>query len=238
MIIPNEKTYVEEMLLSKQKPNNVSVKGLIRYIAKYYYDFCQAKEMDLNQYTKFVLEVVNHFKISKMEYQEYRYAKYTKTYCRNIITGIFSHELREVDKIYFTKDELDIVNSAVYRKERKVLFTLYAFAKIYSPDTGWINNRESDIFAAANVSVSYKERIQILHSLFKDDLIGINHMIDKSGYHVTLYPDSPIVYTTNNLTDFGNQYIVFMDKNLRMCSMCGRIFKPRENQKCCNKCSQ
>lgn len=236
MIIPNEKEYVEELLIKKQKPSNVSVKGLIRYIAKYYYEYCDSKGMNLNQYTKYVLEVIRHFKIPKIEYQEYRYAKFTKTYCRNLMSGIFSHDLREVDTITITQDELDIINSAVYRKERKVLFGLYALAKIYSPDTGWINSSEADIFKASNVTVSYKERMQILHALYKDELIDINHMIDKSGYHVHLMPDSPVVFRTNILRDFGNQYIVLMDSNLKMCPKCGRPYRPKDESECCTKC--
>lgn len=238
MIIPNERVYVEDMLMNKQKPNNVSIKGLIRYIAKYYYDYCMERHMNLFEYTFYVLSVIDHFKLPKMEYQEYKYARYVKTYCKNMMAGVFSSSLREVDSISFTQAELDRINEAVYRKERKVLFTLYALAKIYSPDTGWVNSSEGDIFKAANVTVSYKERIQILHSLFRNELIDINHMIDRSGYHVELMPDSPVAYTTDNLKDFGNQYIVLMDKNLRLCPKCGKPYRYRDGHDCCKQCDQ
>jgi hypothetical protein len=131
MIIPNEKVYVEEILLSKKKPNNLSIKGLIRYIAKYFYNYCiKERNMNLIEYTGYVLSVMTHFKLPKLEYQEYKYARYTKTYCKNMMAGIFSPTFREVETISFTEDELATINSAVYRKERKVLFTLYALAKI------------------------------------------------------------------------------------------------------------
>lgn len=239
MIIPNEKVYVEEILLSKKKPNNLSIKGLIRYIAKYFYNYCiKERNMNLIEYTGYVLSVMTHFKLSKLEYQEYKYARYTKTYCKNMMAGIFSPTFREVETISFTEDELATINSAVYRKERKVLFTLYALAKIYSPQTGWVNNSEADIFKEANVSVSNKERIQILHSLYRAELIEINHMIDKSGYCVELNPDSPVVFETSILHDFGNQYLCLMDKNLRICPSCGKPYRHSGEYECCGKCRQ
>ena len=205
MIIADEKKFVEGILRDGSKPSNMSVKGLIRYIARYYYE--KFKDDDLNSYIRYVLDVVGMMQMSLLEYQEYRYADYTRQYCKRLRDGSFPHELREVSEISFTEDELKTINSAVYRKERKVLFALYALAKIYSPNLGWVNCSEADIFKSANVHVTYKEKLQILHSLYNAGLIEINHMIDKSGYHVTLSPDSPIVYTTKELDDFGKQYL-------------------------------
>ena len=228
MIIPNEKEYVESIIECRQKPKTMSVKNLIRYLARYYYDYC--KDMQLDEYKRFILDAVNSFKLSPLEYQEYKYAKYVRTYCNHLLDGVFPHELREVESISFTQAELDTINKAVYRKERKVLFALYALAKIYSPTTGWINNAEVDIFRAANVAVSYREKLQILHSLFKSGLIDINHMLDKNGYCVELKPDSPVVYSTSMLENFGNQYLVIMNNTLKICPKCGRAFKPRDDE--------
>lgn len=205
MIIANEKKYVEDILRDGHKPSNMSVKGLIRYIARYYYD--SFKDRDLNSYIRYVLDAVGVMNMSLLEYQEYRFADFTRQYCKKLRDGSFSHELREVSEVAFTEDELKIINSAVYRKERKVLFALYALAKIYSPTLGWINCSETDIFKCANVHVTYKEKLQILHALYNDGLIEINHMIDKSGYHVNLFPESPVVYRTKDLMDFGKQYL-------------------------------
>ena len=223
MIIANEKKYVEDILRDGNKPSNMSVKSLIRYIARYYYE--KFRDKDLNSYIRYVQDVVGMMHMSLLEYQEYRFADYTRQYCKRLRDGTFPHELREVSEISLTEEELNMVNEAVYRKERKVLFTLYSLAKIYSPTLGWINCSESDIFRYANVNASYKEKLQILHALYSAGLIDINHMIDKSGYHVTLAPESPVVYTTKELKDFGRQYLLLTNKNLRSCPVCGKLYK-------------
>lgn len=206
MIIADEKKYVEGILRDGQKPSNMSVKNLIRYIARYYYE--KFRDEDLNSYVRYVLDVVNMMHMSLLEYQEYRFAGFARQYCKKLRDGSFPAALREVSEISLTEAELKIINEAIYRKERKVLFTLYALAKIYSPSLGWINCSEADIFKYANVHVTYKEKLQILHALYNDGLIEINHMIDKSGYHVRLVPDSPIAFSTNELNDFGKQYLL------------------------------
>lgn len=227
MIVVNEKKYVEDILRDGQKPSNMSVKNLIRYIARYYYE--KFRDKDLNSYIRYVLDVVGMMHMSLLEYQEYRFADYTRQYCKRLRNGDFPHELREVSEISLTEDELKIINKAVYRKERKVLFALYALAKIYSPTLGWINCSEADIFKCANVHATYKEKLQILHALYNAGLIEINHMIDKSGYHVTLIPDSPIVYTTQELKDFGKQYLLLTNKDLRVCPVCGKLYKDSDD---------
>ena len=235
MIIANEKKFIEQIIDDRQKPKTMSVKNLIRHLARYYYDYC--KDMPLDEYKRFILDAVKSFKLSPLEYQEYKYAAYVRRYCKNLMDEVFSHDLREVESVSFTQAEMDIVNQAVYRKERKVLFTLYALAKIYSPTTGWVNNSEFDIFKAANVDASHKEKIQILHSLYKNGLIQVNHMLDKNGYQVELEPDSPTVFSTSTLKNFGNQYLVLTNSSLKMCPECGRAFKPKQNTDCyCHKC--
>ena len=214
MIIADEKKYIEDILRDGTKPSNMSVKGLIRYVARYYYE--KFKEEDLNSYIRYVLDVIGMMQMSLLEYQEYRFADYTRQYCKRLRDGTFPRELREVSEISITEEEMKIINSAVYRKERKVLFTLYALAKIYSPTLGWINCSEADIFKYANVHVTYKEKLQILHSLYNAGLIEINHMIDKSGYHVTLALDSPVVYTTKELNDFGKQYLALINQSIEV----------------------
>lgn len=236
MIIADEKKYVEDILRDGNKPSNMSVKNLIRYVARYYY--AKFRDKDLNSYIRYVLDVIGMMHMSLLEYQEYRYADYTRQYCKRLRDGTFPHELREVSEISLTEAELRIINKAVYRKERKVLFTLYALAKIYSPDLGWINCSEADLFKYANVHASYKEKLQILHALYSAGLIEINHMIDKSGYHVMLVPNSPIAYTTNELQDFGNQYLLLINGNLRVCPICGRLYKnPDDSLSCCKRCA-
>ena len=236
MIIADEKKYVEDILRDGNKPSNMSIKSLIRYISRYYYD--KFRDKDLNSYIRYVLDVVGMMHMSLLEYQEYRFADYTRQYCKRLRNGDFPHELREVSEISLTEGELKIINEAVYRKERKVLFALYALAKIYSPTLGWINCSESDIFRCANVHATYKEKLQILHALYNDGLIEINHMIDKSGYHVTLVPDSPIAFTTKELKNFGKQYLLFTNKDLRVCPVCGKLYKDPDNSKgCCRRCA-
>lgn len=235
MIITNEKKYIEEILSSGEKPTNISVKSLIRYLARYYYDYC--KEQSVDEYKRFVLDAVGSFNLSPLQYQEYRYANYARTYCKNLLDGVFPSSLRETESITITEAELSLVNEAVYRKERKVLFTIYALAKVYSPTLGWINCSETDIFKCANVEVSYKERLQIMHSLIKDGLVEMNHMLDKNGYHVELFPDSPVIFSTDKLENFGNQYLVLMNDNLKICPKCGRVYRKVNDAGICSKCS-
>lgn len=238
MLIFDEVSLVEQIIKEKQKPVRMSVQNLIRYIARYYYDDC--KDMNAKEYARYVLDIIKKIDIPATDYQEYQYAKFTMSYCKNLLSGLFPHTLRQVREIYITQKEMDIIDSAAYRKERKVIFTLYVIAKAFSHETGWVNASEADIFALANVNVSNDEKMEIMHALYKDGLIQVNHIIDKSGYQVQLFPDSDNILKLTELKNFGNQYVVFKGKGIKMCKKCGKIYKiknPYErHSKYCPKC--
>lgn len=238
MLIFDEVSFVENIVKEKQKPANMGIHVLIRYLVRYYYDTC--KDMSAKEYARYVLDVVTSLKLPTADYEEYKFATFTLNYCKGILSGLYEHKLRNIKEINITEKELEVIDSAIYRKEKKVLFTLYVLAKAFSNDTGWVNASESDIFALANVNVPNETKMEILHSLYKDGLIQVNHIIDKSGYQVKLYSDSEVALNLTELKNFGNQYLVFKGNGIRVCQKCGKIYriknKYERHTKYCPKC--
>lgn len=236
-IIINEYKYIQEMIKERKKKDDVSIYKLIRYMIMYYYPDFENKSA--KSFQQFILNELSLFNFSLREYQEYQYAGYVLRMCRKYLKGELNHELRNFDSVSVTKAEIEKINKCEDEKERKVLFTIYALAKVSVNPTGWVNYSIQDIFKRANVTMKALERFALIHRLYKHNFIKLNNIINKHGYYVKLEPESEVDIIITDFMHIGNTYLHKYKDDWVMCQYCGRMIKYHGNgrpPKYCKKC--
>lgn len=256
MFILNEKKYIEDVLASGKKPEDISIGYLIVLIAKYYhadYD----KEDDLN---KFVKEKISKFNIDG--YEEYAYAKRIKDFCNALYSSEdqendnisptskkkkkskkINKSFREYEYIPIYKSELEKINTLPNDRQKKFMFTLYAIAR-YMNCNGWVNKKDSqgvtEIFKLANVSLTTDKKNELLYELHKNGYIYFGKEVNNLNIRVDMANDTDeIVYKITNFSNLGNQYIGNFKEGYKQCANpgCGRKIRITNNRKMyCSKC--
>ena len=238
MIIFNEYKYVENMIDTHIVPDGMSVKRVLRYLAKYYYD----ESFTVKEYKEFIFEQVKEFNFSGIFYQEYKYDSYLKNLCEKLLSGEISHQLRDIESVDIYQSEIDIIKKCENDKQKKLLFTLYVLAKINNTN-GWVNYDLKDICSLANVTATITDRSLLIYELYKNGLLDQNNRIDKLGYKVELgSPDEKVVLTISSFKNIGNQYIANFKPGWKMCECCGKLFKIKSkhdgSSKYCKQCAK
>lgn len=235
----NETEYIENNLLNvDSKPTSISINRLIKLLSKYYYRTCS--DYKPKQFVELITKQLNSYNMPLTEYEEYKYTDYIKRIFNKMRKGEMNSQLKEINQISITKSEIDVIRSVETEKEQKVLFTLYVLAKSILNPTGWVNYPENAIFDYANVRATHKERMKIFRSLYVQEVMGINNIIDKDGYKVELGTDTEdIEMTITNFCNFGNQYLNKYKDGWKMCENCERMIKVKANsQRYCKKCAE
>lgn len=236
MVIFNERKYVEKMISTHTKEAKMSLRSFFRYLVKYYYP--EYKDKSAKEYTRKILDVAASFNFESYMYQEYEYYDYVLRMCKRVQKGEIKAELRDIDSISVTKAEMEIIAKGKDDNERKLLFTLYVLAKVYSYHSGWVNYAPSEIFKLANIYISWRDRFLLINSLYEAGLLQLNHIIGKTGYKVELHEDSPAAITIEKGQDFGKQYIAETRSGWGICEECGRLIRKKtNNQRYCKKCA-
>ena len=155
MYILNEKKYIREILISGNKPDNISNGYLITLTAKYYFDKDKGLDVLIDTVKKKMLE----FNIEG--YQEYRYANKIKKTCLELYELESNNIFRELEYVPIYEKELKVVESLPNDRQKKFMFTLFAIAR-YMNCEGWINKKDSkgisEVFKLANVSLTTDKR--------------------------------------------------------------------------------
>ena len=257
MFILNERKYIEDVLLSGKKPDDISIGYLIVLIAKYYYEQYE-KDDDL---IKLVKEKISQFNIDG--YEEYMYAKKIKDFCsalydsddqennndssstskKNKKSKKVNKSFREFEYIPIYKSELKKINTLPNDRQKKFMFTLYAIAR-YMNCNGWVNKKDSkgitEVFKLANVSLTTEKKNELLYELHKNGYIYFGKEVDNLNIRVDMADDTEeIVYKVTEFSNLGNQYIGNFKEGYGQCANpgCGRKIKITNNRKMyCSKC--
>ena len=238
-IVFNEYKWLKDKIENRDYAAMRPVKRTIRNLIKYYYP--EFKNKTTKEFQRFILDEMLRFNIDIAEYEEYEFADYTKNMCRKAIKGEFNTVLRDSDTVEITQGELDIIAKAENDRQKKLLFTLYVLAKLSPYHSGWVNYRDSEIFKLANLHLSVKDQDYLIHDLYAQGLLQLNHIIGKSGLKVELVEDSPTGLVLDLEKSFGNQYMAYIKKSQgwTYCHKCGKLIKKKApNQKYCDKCNQ
>lgn len=235
MIIINEYQYAKDIMDSLKVPENMSVKELLRYIAKYYYQ----EDYTTKEYMEIIFDKIREFNLSSSKYQEYKYENYVKNMCVKLLSGDMSHILRDIKSVCIYESEIEIINKCENDKQKKLLFTLYVLAKINNSN-GWVNYELKDVFSLANVTATIEDRCMLIHDLYKNGLIQQTYKVDSQGCKVELgSADENVAVSINSFVNIGNQYISLFKPGWKMCECCGKLFKVKgSNSKYCKACAR
>lgn len=237
-LIFDEVSFIKNVIDTKEYPDKCSLKWLITKILGYLYQYTDL-EKDDKIYTTYVIDILNNMKkLTYPYYQEYKYAGYIKSQAKKILKEKIHVDLKNIKEINITKSEIEIVQKLENEDERKLLFTLYALAKVNNNPSGWVNLPDKNIFEFANLRYTQVQQMNLIHSLYKQGYIHINKIIDKHGYKVELGEDvGNIAMIITDFRDFGKQYLDKYKDGWKMCQCCHKMIKIKgNNQKYCKKC--
>jgi hypothetical protein len=220
----NEKEYIREVLVSRNKPNDLSMGYFITLIAKYYY----SDGVDYEKLSDAVKKILLEFNLEN--YQEYKYHNKIVSICKSIVDGSIEKDFKEREYIPIYENELKIINSLKTDRQKKIMFTFFAVAR-YMDSEGWINKKTSkgisEVFKLANVSLTTEKRCELLHELYVDGYISFGKKVDNLNIRVKLDDSGDVVYKVKDFENLGNQYIGNFKKGYKQCANpgCGRKIK-------------
>lgn len=238
MYILNERDFIRSVLLTKQKPNDISIEYLIKLIAKYYY----SPDINIDELINVVKSKMLEFDI--FEYQEHLYINKIKTICAAVCDPESTvRNFKEIEYIPIYKKELDVINTLKLDREKKLMFTLYAVAR-YRNSYGWTNIKNSsgisELFQLANVTLPSDKRNELLHQLYVNGHIEFSKKIDNLNIHVELLSEGDVAYKIKEFANLGNQYIGNFKYGYKMCAEpgCLKYIKVNgHNTRYCKQCS-
>ena len=117
----NEKEYIRNILVSKKKPDNLSMGYFITLIAKYYY----SDESDIEELSNIIKGKILEFELDN--YQEYKYHNKIVSVCSELFNGKIEQHFKEKEYIPIYESELNFINLLPDDRQKKLMFTLFFF---------------------------------------------------------------------------------------------------------------
>ena len=222
-------------MVSKKKPDDLSIGYFIVLIAKYYL----SDEIDAELLSKIVKEQLREFDLDN--YQEYKYHNKIMKICISLFDGSTDKNFREQEYIPIYENELKVIESLPNDRQKKLMFTFFALARYMNCD-GWINKKTSkgisEVFKLANVTLTSDKRNELLHELYVNGYISLGKKVDNLNIKVQLDDSGDVVYKVKDFNNLGNQYIGNFKKGYKQCKCCGKKIKDTGNKKMyCAKCA-
>lgn len=222
-------------MVSKKKPDDLSIGYFIVLIAKYYL----SDEIDAESLSKIVKEKLLEFDLEN--YQEYKYHNKIMKVCTSLCDGSIDKNFREQEYIPIYENELKVIESLPNDRQKKLMFTFFSLARYMDCD-GWINKKTSkgisEAFKLANVTLTSDKRNELLHELYVNGYINLGKKVDNLNIKVQLDDSGEVVYKIKEFNNIGNQYIGNFKKGYKQCKCCGKKIRSTGNKKMyCEKCA-
>ena len=222
-------------MVSKKKPDDLSMGYFITLIAKYYLPLLT----DSKSLSDIVKKELLEFDLDN--YQEYKYHNKIMKICASLFDGSIDKNFREQEYIPIYENELKVIESLPNDRQKKLMFTFFALARYMNCD-GWINKKTSkgisEVFKLANVTLTSDKRNELLHELYVNGYISLGKKVDNLNIKVQLDDSGDVVYKVKDFNNLGNQYIGNFKKGYKQCKCCGKKIKDTGNKKMyCAKCA-
>ena len=234
-VVLRENDWAEQMIASHslgKKPSET-----LRRVARYYMDKGYATKDVRTQLSSFLLRCDSDASIPKwqdmLDYAISRASKY-----RSI----------NIDSISISDAEMKRIDTLDGKQIRRLAFTLLCLAKYWEviiPGGGfWVNNKDNEIMALANINTSIKRQSAMYWSLREAGMIQFSRRVDNTNVKVLFVEDGETVLHITDFRNLGYQYLMFHGEPYYECSCCGitaKISNPGNNRKpkycaeCANK---
>lgn len=232
-IVLNEHEWAENMINSRTLGNK-PFETLSR-VAKYYIDKKYSKKDTRNLLDTFLLQCDPKASLPK----------WADTLDRAVSRAL-KYDAIQVDGIDITKAEMGKIDALEGKQMRRLAFTLLCLAKywdIVNPaGDHWVNSKDSDIMAMANVKTSVKRQSLMYHTLNELGLIQFSKKVDNTNVKVCFIEDGDVAMTITDFRNVGYQYLKYHGEPYFECQNCGiitRLGSPAKGikQKYCKSCA-
>lgn len=226
-------------MVSKKKPDALSMGYFITLIAKYYF----SDKLNTKQLSNIVKERILTFDLEN--YQEYKYHNKIVSTCKGLFNNSIDRTFKEREYIPIFENELKFISSLPNDRQTKLMFTFFAVARYMDCD-GWINKKTSkdisEVFKLANITLTSDKRNELLHELYANGYITFGKKVNNLNIKVSLDNSGEISYKVREFSNIGNQYIGNFKKGYKQCKSCGKNYRIKSendfSSKYCQKCAK
>ncbi len=232
-VVLREHEWAENMIRSKslgKKPSET-----LNRVARYYIDKGYDKKSVRNFLDTFLIQCDPTSSLPKwsdaLDYALNRALKYKAV---------------DIESIDITKPEMDKIDALEGRQVKRLAFTLLCLAKywktISSLSDYWVNNKDNEIMAMANVNTSIKRQGAMYWKLHECGMIQFSKKVDNTNVRVCFIEDGEVVLHITDFRNLGYQYLKYHGEPYFECGNCGLTTKINEpnkgrKQKYCRDCA-
>ena len=156
------------------------------------------------------------------------------------------YEAINIDHICISDNEMKKIDSLDKKQSRRLAFTLLCLAKYWHvviPNGDyWVNNKDTEIMAMANINTSIKRQTLLYSELNSQGMIQFSKKVDNTNVRVCFIEDGQTAMEIKDFRNLGYQYLMFHNEPYFECENCGIVTKLRNpkvgrKQRYCEKCA-
>lgn len=232
-IVLREHEWAENMIKSKslgKKPSET-----LSRVARYYIDKGYSKKNTRNFLDTFLIQCEPTSSLPKWS---------------DALDYALNHALKykaiNIEGIDISKPEMDKIDSLEGKQIKRLAFTLLCLAKywkIVSPlGDYWVNNKDNEIMAMANINTSIRRQGMMYWSLRECGMIQFSRKVDNTNVRVCFVEDGDVAMHITDFRNLGYQYLKYHGEPYFECENCGltsKINNPNKGrrQKYCRECA-
>lgn len=235
MIVLNEKTFAEDCIKNGKKIDGNPFQ-ILAIMAKYYYHTLgYRKKKIVENLTEFLEENYPRYQSNKTSWDES---------IDKISRNAGRYPLYEIDGVWITKQELDLISALKDDKLERIAFTYLCLAKLHNARNpsvnGWVNEEMNEIYELARVTCNRFQKNVYIGMLHDAGLLEFPKRLDNLSCRVTfINEDGESVLFVSDFRELGYEYEKFKGHDYIRCSECGILMKNNraKNKRYCDKCA-
>ena len=162
------------------------------------------------------------------------------------VSRAVKYESIDIDSIDITDAEMQKIDSLDGKQIKRLAFTLLCLAKYWKiviPDSDyWVNNKDTEIMALANINTSVKRQGLMYWTLREAGMVQFSKKVDNTNVKVCFVEDGETILHITDFRNLGYQYLMYHGEPYFECANCGittKISNPtnRRGQKYCSECA-
>lgn len=173
----------------------------------------------------------------------YKKRLYINNFIEKISSGAKDTPLREIDGVWITKKELDVIRSIGDSSTERLLFSLLCYAKFNiaknPKSNGWINDAASEIFTVARISPKSEDRAKMIRDLRELGYVEKFKKGTKINYRVTIVDrKGKGELFIDDFRELGYEYLKYCGQNFVRCAECGKLIRGNKagTKRYCSSC--
>lgn len=161
------------------------------------------------------------------------------------VARALKYEALDIDGISVSDKEMKKIDSLEGKQIKRLAFTLLCLAKYWQivvPEGNfWVNNKDTEIMAMANINTSIKRQSLMFWTLRELGMIQFSKKVDNTNVRVCFIEDGDEVMNITDFRNLGYQYLKYHGEPYFECENCGLTTKRRvptkgRRQKYCSEC--